>query len=142
MTNLAGGGISNVGTGQNIWIPNFYLASGLAVTDVGTPVALDTSADNTVKKAADGDVIFGILQSFEDRVQEGVKTGSVHLMGGFRLTYKSGDAVAKGDYVVSAGSGEVKTTVNPTNMQVIAKNATTGTVDVLLGFMHVAKVVS
>jgi hypothetical protein len=132
MANLAGGGVTLVGVGTNIFTPTFLLDSGLAESDIGTPVAQTTVA-NTVKKAGDGDIILGILQSYENDVAAGVKRGSVHLFGGFRLRYKTSDAVAVGDSVVSAGSGEVKTTATANKTLVMSKNTTDQTVDVLIG---------
>lgn len=138
MANLAGGGITVVGIGTNILNPSFYLASSLAITDIGTPVTQDATAANTVKKSGDGDAIDGILQTFEDRTQEGVKTGSVQLFGGFRMRYKTGDAVAVGDFVVSAGAGEVKKTTNASKAKVWAKDTTNQTVDIMLTGINLA----
>lgn len=132
MVDLAGGGVTLVGVGTNILNPTFLLDSGLAEADIGTPVKATTVA-NTVAKATDGDLILGILKSYENDLAAGVKRGAVSLFGGFRLTYKTSDAVAVGDSVVSAGSGEVKTTATPNKTLVVAKNTTNQTVDVLIG---------
>lgn len=129
--NLAQGGVTIVGIAQEPTL-TFYLASAIAATDIGKPVKLDTSANNTVALAGDGDIIFGVLESYEDRANDGVKTGAVTLAGGYRFTYKTGDAVAVGDYVVGAGSGEVKKTTTANSTKVVAKNTTTQTVDVFL----------
>lgn len=131
MANLASGGVTIVGLGLGEAV-TFNAASGLAATDVGTPVSQDTTAANTVKKAVDGGEILGVLQAFEDRVQEGVQLASVWLEGGFRFTYKSGDLVAVGDSVVSAGSGEVKKAGAANNTRVYAKDTTNRTVDVMV----------
>lgn len=131
MANLASGGVTVVGIGTNLLIPSLLLTTGSAATDVGLPISQDTTAANRGKPAADGDLILGILQSYEDRVQEGIKMGAVAMKGGFRLQYKSGDAVAIGDSVVSAGGGEVKTTATRNNTRVFSKDATNLTVDVL-----------
>lgn len=127
--NLAQGGVTIVGIGQTVR-PTFYLASGITKDDVGKPVALDTTANNTVKLAGADDIILGRLEVFEGRTQEGVLTGSVVIMGGVRFTYATGDAVAVGDSIVGAGSGEVKKTATANTTKVIAKNATDETVDV------------
>lgn len=131
MVDLASGGVSIVGIGTNLLAPTLLLTSGSAATDVGLPMAQDTAAANRAKPAADGDLIIGILATYEDRVQEGIKTGAVMMKGGFRLTYKTADAVAIGDSVVSAGAGEVKTTATRNNTRVFAKDTTNRTVDVL-----------
>jgi hypothetical protein len=84
----------------------FNLASAVTANDVGKPVALDSTAANTVKVAGDGDVIVGKLATYEDRAIEGIKTGAVALKGGFKFT-KSG-TVAVGDSVQGAVGGAVK----------------------------------
>lgn len=128
--NLATGGVTIVGLGQTL-VATLYLKSGITKDDVGKPVKLDT-ANNTVALAGDGDIILGVLETFEDRKVEGVLTGAVSLRGGFRFTYKTGDAVAVGDSVVGAGSGEVKTTATANNTIVVNKDTTNQTVDVLI----------
>lgn len=127
--NLAQGGVTIVGIGQTVR-PTFYLESSITAADKGKPVALDATANNTVKLAGDGDAILGKLETYEDRVQEGVKTGAVTIMGGVRFTYVTGDAVAVGESIVGAPAGEVKRTATANNTMVIAKNATDETVDV------------
>lgn len=128
MANLAQGGVTVVGIGQGTR-PTFYLNAAIVAADVGKPVKLD-SANNTVTLAADTDLIFGVLTTYENRVQEGVKTGAIGLKGGYRFTYKTADAVAVGESIVGAGSGEVKRTATANNTKVVAKNTTDQTVDV------------
>lgn len=133
---LASGGVSIVGIGINILVPTFNL-TGFATdgTDVGIPVAADfVTAAMQVKKPGDGDTIFGILMSYENDPQTGLIRGAVALAGGFRLTYKSGDAVAKGDSVVAYTSGQVKQAGAANRTVVVDKNTTNQTVDVLIGF--------
>lgn len=84
----------------------FNLASAVTADDVGKPVALDTTAANTVKVAGDGDVIVGKLTTYENRAIEGVKVGAVALKGGFKFT-KSG-VIAVGSSVQGAAGGAVK----------------------------------
>lgn len=84
----------------------FNLASAVTADDVGKPVALDTTAANTVKVAGDGDVIVGKLTTYENRAIEGIKAGAVALKGGFKFT-KSG-IIAVGDSVQGAAAGAVK----------------------------------
>lgn len=133
---LASGGVTIVGLGGNVLVPTFNL-SGFATdgSDVGIPVTADfVTAAMQVKKPGDGDLIFGILMSYENDPQTGLIRGAVALTGGFRLTYKSGDTVAKGDSVVCYTNGQVKTTMTPNRTTVVDKNTTNQTVDVLLGF--------
>lgn len=97
---------------EGIFIEEFQfpwnLASGIVAADVGKAVAIDTGADTTVKLAGDGDAIIGRLETFEDRVVEGIKVGAVSHAGGVKFPYKTGETLARGNYVVGAGSGEVK----------------------------------
>lgn len=87
----------------------FYLASAITAADVGKAVTQDTTAARTVKLAGDGDVVIGRLDTFEDRVSEGVKVGNIQLKGGMRFTYpSSGVTFAIGDRIIGAGSGLVK----------------------------------
>ena len=85
----------------------FNLASSVVIGDVGKPVTLDTTTGNTVKVAGDGDVIFGRLETFEDR-QTG-KVGAVAFKFIQNFPVKSGDLLAVGDTAVgSTVSGEIK----------------------------------
>lgn len=75
--------------------------------DVGTVCALDTSAANTVKAAADGDVILGLVEQVEDlRSQAQGVLATVAFEFGARVAYDG--TLAVGDYVVAAGSGKVR----------------------------------
>ena len=75
--------------------------------DVGTVCALDTSAANTVKAAADGDIILGLVEQVEDlRSQAQGVLATVAFEFGARVAYDG--TLAVGDYVVAAGSGKVR----------------------------------
>lgn len=65
-------------------------------TDIGKAVSQDTTAPSTAKLATDGARILGTLGSYEDRVQEGVKVGTVNHSGGFGVPYTG--ALAVGDF--------------------------------------------
>ena len=52
------------------------LASSIVKADEGKPVTID-SANNRVKIAGDGDIIFGYLRVVEDRDVEGIKVGTI-----------------------------------------------------------------
>lgn len=119
---IAGGGISLVGIPHSEFRRTVYLASGITSADVGKPVTLDTSANNTFKLAGANDVIYGNLKVVENRVQEGILVGTIELKGGFQWT-KSG-VIAVGDGVVGAGAGAVKTGTNPRSL-VVAVGTTT-----------------
>ena len=119
---IAGGGISLVGIPHSEFRRTVYLAAGITSADVGKPVTLDTSANNTFKLAGANDVIYGNLKVVENRVQEGILVGTIELKGGFQWT-KSG-VIAVGDGVVGAGAGAVKAGTNPRSL-VVAVGTTT-----------------
>lgn len=84
------------------------LISGTVTSaDLGKAVSLDTTAEATVKLAADGDPIYGRLFQIEDRSQEGVTTCTVETRFRKRLP-KTAAAILKGASVVGAGGGLVK----------------------------------
>lgn len=107
---IASGGISLVGIPHSEFRRTVYLAAGIVAADVGKPVTLDTTANNTFKLAGADDVVYGCLKVVENRVQEDILVGTVEFKGGFTWT-KSG-VVARGDGVVGAGAGAVKTGTN------------------------------
>ena len=108
------------------------LNSAVAATDVGKAMSLDSTA-NTLKLAADGDAIIGWLVSYENRVQEGVKVGTVSHKSSSTFTYTS-TAPTVGGQVQGAGSGTVKV-LSGSNARfphvVLSVNTTLTTVDVL-----------
>jgi hypothetical protein len=123
-----GGGVSLVSLAGSEFGATFYLTSGMTSADEGKPVKMG-AADNTVALAGDGDVIIGVLDKVEDRVNEGILVGTVCLRGIRTFNYASGDAVALGEKIVGAGSGEVKRVASPTVFNttlVVAKRATGG----------------
>ena len=119
---IAGGGISLVGIPHSEFRRTVYLAAGITSADVGKPVTIDTSANNTFKLAGADDVIYGNLKVVENRVQEGILVGTIEFKGGFQWT-KSG-VIAVGDGVVGAGAGAVKAGTNPRSF-VVAVGSTT-----------------
>lgn len=111
----------------------FYLNDTLTKEHVGAPVALDPSANFTVGLAGDDAEILGVLQSFEDRVLEGVKTGSVNPLISFKFPY-TGTAPVPGNRVVGAGEGAVKVAGAGAgfNTSVVAVDTDAGTCEVLI----------
>lgn len=89
------------------WQLTFLLASGITKADEGKAVALDSVA-NTVKLAGADDEIFGRLEVVEDRVQEGKLVGTIALKFGAKLPIATAETVNVGDFLIGAGSGEVK----------------------------------
>ncbi len=100
----------------------YYLKSTIVAADVGKAVTIDTTARNAVKLAGAGDPVFGRLETFEDRVQEGTKVGAVSRKFRSKLA-TTGTAPAIGDHVVgTATAGTVTTgtaTVNDPRNHVI-----------------------
>lgn len=119
---IAGGGISFVGIPHSEFRRTAYLAAGITSADVGKPVTLDTSANNTFKLAGADDIIYGNLKVVENRVQEGILVGTVEFKGGFQWP-KSG-VIAVGNGVVGAGAGAVKAGTNPRSL-VVSVGSTT-----------------
>lgn len=114
----------------------FYLNSTLPNKEcVGWPVSIDPSADFTVGAAGDGAEIHGVLQSWEDRVQEGgIRTGAVNPIISFKFEYTGADPVRGGTVVGSATPGKVKagTATTGKNNIVVAVDSTAKTVEVLI----------
>lgn len=112
MPNAIGNGVTLRGFFMEHAQLTFNLKSDIVAGDVGKAVAQDTTAANTVKLAGDGDVIVGRLETFENRVQEGILVGAVSLQFLNTLPVKSGlsggDVIALGKFLVGAGAGEVK----------------------------------
>lgn len=115
-----------------------FLLSGTPISedsDPGKLVKLHT-ANNTVAFCADGDDIFGRIESVEDRVVEGIVSAGIMIAGGMKIDFVDSDAVAIGEKVVAGGVDSVKRVASPSafnRTQVVAKNGTTtGTVEVLL----------
>jgi len=88
------------------------LAPAITKDHLGRALSQDTSADNTVKLAADGEEIVGVLYTFEDRTIEGQKVGTMKFRFAEKLPIKSGlsgaKVVARGKKLCGAGSGEVR----------------------------------
>lgn len=104
-----GEGISHRGINHEDFHYPYNLAVAIVAADVGKAVSIDTSVARTVKLAADGDVIHGFLVSYEDRVIEGGKVGTVSLKGGVKFTRAAGaPAVSIGAVICGAGAGEVR----------------------------------
>lgn len=88
------------------------LASGITSADIGKAVTQDTSADNQVKLAGDGDPILGVLYTVENRLNEGTNVGTVEFKFAAKVPIKSGltgaSVVARGKRLCGAGGGEVR----------------------------------
>jgi len=100
------------------------LNSAITAADIGKALSQDTTADNTVKLAADGDIIVGVLSTFEDRTIEGQKIGTMKMRFASKLPIKSGlsgaKVVARGKLLCGAGAGEVRA-IDPATDTTIAQ---------------------
>jgi hypothetical protein len=93
----------------------YYLHADIVAADVGKAVALDTTSRNAVRLAGDNDQVFGRLETFEDRTQEGVKVGAVSRK--FRSKLPTTGTVVIGDTVTgSATPGVVKASTGTDNI--------------------------
>ena len=110
-------GVSLRGLFINEFQFTFRLSAGIVAADVGKAVALVPGTANTVRLAADNDIIVGRLESVENRTVEGILVGTVSLKGGLDLPKGSGVTVAVGDYLVGAGAGLVKPAAKPVQRQ-------------------------
>lgn len=91
------------------WSLTFNLDSAITAADIGKAVSKNGTTANSVKLAADGDVIIGRLATYENRVTEGIKVGAVELKFANTLPIVSGGgSVVVGGSVQGAGNGEVK----------------------------------
>lgn len=86
----------------------YNLKSTITADDVGKAVAIDTTASNAVKLAGAGDSVFGRLETFEDRKQQGIKVGAVSRK--FRSKLPSTGTPAVGDHVVGGSTAGSVTT--------------------------------
>lgn len=89
------GTLSLKGLYDENWVFTVGLAAGITINDIGKPVTIDTSAENTVKLAGENMVIVGQLLSVEDRKQEGILVGAVAFKGAFE--FPTTGTVAVGD---------------------------------------------
>lgn len=90
MPGMIGSGVSLQGIVPQDFIATWNVTGAVTAADVGNAVALDTSASNSVKLAGDDTIVLGILASYENRVQEGIKVGAIATKGFFKVPYVNG----------------------------------------------------
>lgn len=84
------------------------VASG---AEVGQAVTIDPAVNNGVKPVADGDPIFGLLDTYEDRSDsEGIITGAVSAKAIFKFEYTGAAPTPGHGAVGGATAGLVKGT--------------------------------
>lgn len=104
---IIGRGVSLRGLYNNDKSFTWNLTGTMTNADVGKVISQDVTQANAAKLAGDNEAILGVLGSYEDRVQEGIKVGTVHHDGGFSVPYTG--TLAVGDQVCgSATPGTVK----------------------------------
>lgn len=118
-----GMGVTLLGVDHPDFGYTYNLTAGTTKAHVGRAMSVDTAAANTMKPAADGDTVRGTLFTFEDRVSEGMKVGTVRHKGGYRLPIASGQTVTTGQSVVGAGDGFVKAAAGPLPHNFVAEVA-------------------
>lgn len=139
MPGIIGNGVSVRGIVFNQFDITFNISGTVVAADVGKAVTLDTAAANTMKLAGDGDTIYGILRSYENRVQEGIKVGTVSMKFSEKLSY-TGTIPPIGTQVVGGTTpGYVKTVtvalgtgISRVPATVVEQDATNGTVTVMM----------
>lgn len=106
------------------------------LTDIGKAVSQDTTADSTAKLCAAGERILGALFSYEDRVTEGIKIGTISRKGYFLFTYTGADPSRGHGVVGGATPGFVAGTTalaDPGQAAVVAIDTVAKTVLVEVG---------
>lgn len=119
------GGLSTKGRYLENWQEAFLISGTVTAADVGKVVTIDATAERTVKLAGDTDEIFGRLEVYEDRVQEGLKVGTVSLK--FIDWVPKTGTVAVGNGIqgsATAGVAKALTTGVPRNNKVLAVDNT------------------
>src|SRR5687768_1487975 len=113
MAGLIGAGVSLRGIVPDEFIVTWNVSGTIDKSaDINKAVTIDSTAKNTVKLCSDDSIILGILQSYEDRTQEGIKVGAVAHKGFFKVPYVNGAAalvpVVGHSVKGSATAGKVK----------------------------------
>lgn len=107
MSAIIGAGVTLQGIVPQVFAWAWNVTGAVTNANVGELVAQDITARNSVKLLGADDAPIGVLATFEDRVIEGIKVGTVDHKGGFSIKYTG--ALAVGDSVCgSATPGQVK----------------------------------
>ena len=123
MANQIGNGVSLRGFYNDAWQFTMLISGAVnKATYIVKVVSQDTTAANTAKLALDGERIIGTLDSYEDRVQEGIKVGTVGMKNSLSIPVTG--AIAIGDSVVgSATPGVAKKAAAANNTIVVEVGA-------------------
>lgn len=105
----------------------------ITVNHTGHAATIDTTQDNTVKLAGDGDPILGQIEVVEIETT-GEVIVNVAIAGGYRLACEPNAQFTAGDTVVGAGDGLVKSGGASTDLRFIVTETDTSE-----GFVGVIK---
>lgn len=128
---IGSGGIRHKGIHVETSAFPWYIAAGVVIGDVGKAMSVDPATNCTAKLTGDGDRVIGQLASFEDRVQEGIRVGTVEHQGGFEFAY-TGSLVVGDSIVGSATAGAVKAAAAANGTLVTSIDAGAGTCQVIM----------
>ena len=108
MSAIIGEGVSLRGLRDEGYNYTWNITGACVAADVSKAVTQDLTAANSAKLATTGSTILGTLASFEDRVQEGIKVGTVARKGVFVWTYDGPNPTLGVGVVGGATAGYVK----------------------------------
>lgn len=128
---IGSGGIRHKGIHVETSAFPWNLALSVVLADVGKAMAVDPSANCTAKLAGDGDRVIGVLASFEDRVTEGLRVGTIEHQGGFEFAY-TGTITLGASVEGSATAGSVKAAAAKNGTLVTSIDASAGTCQVIM----------
>lgn len=117
--------------GQGVTLRGFYdedsqftwnISGAVTRANVGNVMAQDITVANTAKLAGDNDEIIGVLNSFEQRIQEGLTVGTIGMSDNAAVAYTG--ALAIGDSICgSATPGVAKKAAARNNTRVVELQA-------------------
>ncbi len=120
MAGLIGEGVSLRGFYDDNWSLTFNITGTVLQADVGKLVTQDTTVADSAKLSVADSVPLGILLSYEDRKQEGVKVGAVALKGGYGVPF-TGALTVGASIVGSATPGVAKAAAAGANRTIVTK---------------------
>jgi hypothetical protein len=119
MSGLIGQGVTLRGFYDDNWSLTFNITGVVnRATDMGKLMSLDTTADDAAKLSVADSAPLGVLLSYEDRKQEGIKTGAVALKGGYGVPY-TGALTVGASIVGSATPGVAKAAAAGSNRTIV-----------------------
>ncbi len=120
MAGLIGEGVSLRGFYDDNWSLTFNVTGVVTQAEVGKLMSLDTAAADSAKLSVADSVPLGVLLSYEDRKQEGIKVGAVAMKGGYGVPY-TGALTVGASIVGSATPGVAKAAAAGANRTIVTK---------------------